>query len=272
MLRLSGIQGPVTPYAPGAGRTFEWRWPPYAGQGNATAVGRLGSGTFQNSATGGTGATVGVGKWGGAPATTITHAPGLSWVSHFNDRISIQTERPGGDLLAWCNCWEVWCLAAFDINAAITGDVGAMLHDFSGGYVDRDGDAASAGVKFGPVGPGVVRFRMRAVNAGPYSVDEAVAAAQTPNLSLFNKYAIRCVSGLASQDPYVVALLNDVEVSQRYSMTAAAGKFPAADAVSGANIGYEPAFAVRPGPAGLNAGAGLISWGIIAATSLQGLL
>lgn len=272
MLGLNGVTPNAAIYPRGAGRWFDWQWPPYAGTVTAAAIGRGGMATYQNASVGGAGATVGTGKVAGAPCTSINVGAG-SWLVQLNDRIVIMTERSGGDLGEAPACWEFYAIAAFsDPTAPVLGDTGVCIASFSGNYVDTDGATHAAGVRFGPTGPGAAELRMRAINGGAYSVQEAVASVKLPDFTILNRWALRIVGGLATEDPYIVGLVNGAEVTDRYSLTAAAGKFPAPDAVSATSLGYVPFFAVRPGGAGIIPNVGLVRYGILGAGSLDALL
>ena len=257
-----GRRGPLT----GGGRIYVLA--------DATAVARGGAAAAQNmtNASSGTSA-VDIHADGGAAATRFTPGTG-GHIFKFNDRISFLTERPGGDLKAWNSCWEVRAVFRFDNpTGAVLGDTGVLIGVSTVGYMDTDGATSAAGVKFGPsLGPGALRLRARAINGGAYSVDELVLPSKTPDLTKYNTYALRVVSGLGEQDPYLVGLVNGNEVTDRYPWTAAAAVLPQPDAVSAANVGYLPMVGVRPGGAGIIPTASLLYWQIIAAETLAGLV
>lgn len=275
MLRTAGVQGALTPYPQGSGRTFDWRWPKSLGNADAAALMRGGAQTAQNVAGGTSGtAAIGIAAVGGSACTVITTGTGGAWWT-FNDRLSWMTERPGGAVADWNNCMEFRAVMRFDVpTAAVLGDTGVMIICGSGvGAMDSDGATTAPGVKFGPAGPGVIRIRSRVVSGAPgYVVDDAVSAANTPDLTKWNMYALRLVTGDPAADPYLVGLINGIEVTARYPWTAAAAKLPGPAAYSAVNVGYQPQFGVRPGGAGIIPTAGVRYLRILAAESLQGLL
>lgn len=224
---------------PGAGAALRVHW--LIGY---TDAGNVGTAKFGAQDVGGFSMT----SYGGgtfAPAVTAG-AAGISFPSvgaalgygvNWNKRIGWFTERTGPVTADW-SCWSFRATIAFTApTGAVGGDVGLVL--WCGNQTSMNGTGAdtNAGVRFGPSNVGEVRLQARQANAGALTVNTAVAASLTPDLTKFNTYEIRVVSGSNASDPVLSCLINGVKVISNVSWTAAAGLLPPPNAVAG-QVGY----------------------------------
>lgn len=148
---------------------------------------------------------------------------------------SVFNERSGGRIVSETACMEWRATIAFTNPAGATAlDHGIFVLP---GNQNTMQAAANAGIQFGVSGPQQISLIARAVNGGALTVNQVVAAALTPNVTKFNTYALRMISGSASSDPVVFGLINNVVVTNRVALTAAAALLPQQNVVVG-NLGY----------------------------------
>ncbi len=240
---------PVTPVVVansqinGGAATHRMRWPRgMRDGGDPNAVDKFGGQDYNgcvltNLTGGGTSSTI---VYGGAAVidyvgSLVTYSRALSWF----------TERAGGSLVCDTACLELRVTAAFpNPVGVIAADYGLLIYLNNNNGVNGDGTATFPGVIFGPQNANTIQLRARAAYAGLQTVTETVAAAKTPDMTKFNTYAIRVVSGSPSSDPVLFGLINGQVVTDRYSWTAAAGLLPRADAAGG-QFGYQVGFGVH---------------------------
>lgn len=245
MARFS--QGVGNVQVTGAAATLRVRWPRgITDGGDTTGIAKFGpqeiNGFTQTSFAAGTQATdVAAGAaavnfksalGGGAP-----NSPGIGL--GYSRRLSWFTERPGGPLLDGWTCFSFRLTVAYDNPAGvIAGDLGIVLTCGNQNSVNADGLGANAGVIFGPNNVSTITLRARRANAGAQTVTDNVAAGSTPDITKFNTYDLRIVSGSNTSDPVLFGLINGVVVTPRRAWTAAAALLPPPNAVAG-NFGYQ---------------------------------
>ena len=157
---------------------------------------------------------------------------------NYGRRLSWYTERPGGPVLDGWACWGLRLTAAFtNPGGVIPGDLGIVIWCGNGTQVNGDGLSTAPGVIFGPNNANNITLRARRVNAGPQTVTDVVPAGNTPDLTKFNTYELRIVTGSPSSDPQLFGLINGRVVTGRHLWTAAAAVLPPPDAIAG-NYGY----------------------------------
>lgn len=186
------------------------------------------------------------------------------FVRQFNaTRYSWFTERPPKSLRSPFNCWSHRAILRWPVLPVVgNGDNGLNI---AVGTLDGYNQHPDGSVKHGIslTAPGGNTLRLRASRAGgAFSIDEPLNGIDLQN---WHEYELRIVTGDAGADPYLVACIDDVEVSQRYSWTAAAALLPTAQ--SGAAFdGYQ--FGVMCSNAQYF---DLKTWEIIAASSVAAL-
>ena len=132
------------------------------------------------------------------------------------------TERSGGTLTDEYSCFSLRATLAWDVlpaNAA--SDIGLFI--VCGNLNNHIISGPNAGVVFGPTSAATVG--LRAYKAA-LTVNEVVAAGSTPDLTKWNTFEIRCISGSPSADPVLFGLINGQVVTAEYSWTAAAALLP----------------------------------------------
>lgn len=242
----------------GAAARLRIYWPDKATDTGYGTVAKLGAQAMQQGATG----TAGVGAisntiYGGVDVVKLLGgafwiAPGSTWF----------TERTGGAVVCDTACVEARLTVGFDNLAGVSpADMGIVI--CNGGVsngMNQDGTATNAGVVFGPQNAQTVQLRARAANAGPQTVTETVTAANTPDITKFNTYAIRIVSGSSTSDPVLFGLINGRVVTQRYPWTAAAGVLPGIGQVSGSATGWKILFSNWVVASGAYVAEGCVTW------------
>jgi len=274
-LRPSSVTPPAQVQTPGAARTLDLRWPFGMGTGDASFLQRLG----QSSGIGVTNSIENTAAWnvvnslGIAITRANMGATGGAWFYPGATVYSWLTERPGGVVSMTRNCFDFGIVCRFDApTAALLGDVGVGI--CCGTNSEMNGPQAAPvtnpGVMFGPTGPGAVSLRSRLAGAGPYVVNELLAPTITPDVTEYHDWRLRVVTGSSNFDPYLVGMIDGIEVTQRYAWTAAAGKLPSPSAFAANNTAFKPLWACR-------AGGNIANWDFAeaylrAAETVEGLL
>lgn len=272
MINAASITQKVTPQTPGAGRTYDWHWPVFLGVSSAVAQARYGpnTGISCNEGTTAPGAFT-INADAGVAVTRLTPgaSPGAGWIQH-NTRVMWFTEQTVGQLACARACWEHRFTGRYDDpTGVIAGDTGVCITMGTTGAMNGGGGSTNPGAMFGPSDVGKWALRARAVNGAGYSIDEVLSAANTPAPNTYHTSALRVVSGQQGVDPYLVGVIDGVEVTQRYPWTAAGGVLPGPDAYSAANVGY--AFGWACNPVGLLATVSVVEVAVIAAETVDGL-
>ena len=269
-LRPGAITPPRVVAPAGAGRTVDLHWPRDLGNA-ASFIARGGVDSLVQvlTALDGTAAITLVAV-NGMAVTRIACGNGGAVAYMSANRITFFTERPVGPLRSSRSCWDIGMIARFDApTGVIAGDAGVMVNAGVSQEINGTGALTQPGIMFGPTGPGAVAVRARRMNAGPITLNQAVAAPLVPDVTQFHDWRIRIVTGDSNADPYAVCMIDGVPVTDRFSWTAAAAILPPPDGFAANNVGYRPSWAAR--------GNGLIAnWDIVetyvrAAETVDGL-
>jgi len=270
MLRVRAVTPSPTLQTPGAGRTIDLHWPRDLGNA-ASFIARGGVDSLVQvlTALDGT-AVINLVSVNGMAVTRFASGNGGAVAYMSANRITFFTERPVGPLRSSRSCWDIGMIARFDApTGVIAGDAGVMVNAGASQAINGTGALTQPGIMFGPTAPGVVSVRARRMNAGPLTLNQAIAAPNVPDVTQFHDWCIRIVTGDAEADPYAVCMIDGVEVSARFAWTAAAAILPPPDGFAANNVGYRPSWAAR--------GNGLIAnWDVVetyvrAAETVEGL-
>jgi hypothetical protein len=242
----------------GAASRLRIYWPDKATDTGYGTASKLGAQAMQQGATGTAGGgTITNTIYGGVDVIKLLG--GAYWIAPGS---VFFTERTGGAVVCDTACAELRLTVAFDNpGGVVAGDMGLVI--CNGGIssgMNQNGTATNAGVVFGPQNSQTIQLRARAANAGPQTVTETVSAANTPDITKFNTYALRIVSGSATSDPVLFGLINGRVVTQRYSWTAAAGILPGIGQVSGSPSGWKFLFSNWVVASGAYVIEGCITW------------
>ena len=207
---------------PGASARWRMYWPGDYGSTGATDEAKYGPNPVRG--VGGFGGAQAVANYGGAQCIDQPCAAGSSQGQFCSSRLSWFTERAGGTVTDEFSCASIRLTAAFIVTAPVLQDLGCVI---ACGTLNKTiVHDNNAGVEFGPVNAQAVAFRAVQIHGGPLTVNFAVPAALTPDLTKYNTFELRVVSGSANSDPVAFGLINGQVATPRFAWTAAAGLLP----------------------------------------------
>lgn len=252
---MSRQESVVSPLTPGAGRKFSYVWGA-CGVTNAgndfvgTNTDARPTGTPDNlwtmTITGAPPATRGVTTTNGRVAERMTSNTGTGY--------EVYAQNAQRFTMPFCNvkgtanlsnlddfyCWEVSAVLAWNaIPGAITGDTGLVIANGVNGLNPTRGRIRAGsfmGIELGPSNTGQLSLIVRQADAGALTFNQLTPT--QPDLTQFNRYALRLVGPTASTEAQLKVFVNNV---QQFALPWGAGTvLPDITAGAGVAMGYFP--------------------------------